>query len=146
MRNVSAGAVILNGRGEVLLVRQTYGVQNWEIPGGAGEPDESPVQTALREVVEETGLRVRAVATTGWYYDPALDKLGGVFLCELEEDADREPVPNGTDVSECRYWPTDALPRPISDWTILRIADALKSPGAPLPTVIGPRVWFDAAD
>lgn len=141
MVGVSAGAVILNERGEVLLVHHAYGVENWEIPGGAGEPDESPAQTAVREVFEETGLRVRAVAATGWYYDPSVDKMGGVFLCEIEGG---EPVADGKEVSECRYWPPDALPRPISDWTVLRIQDALSGRLLPLPTVIGPRVWLGA--
>lgn len=142
MRNVSAGAVILNVRGEVLLVHHTYGVKNWEIPGGGGEPDESPPQTAVREVLEETGLVVRAVANTGWYYDPTVDRMGGVFLCELVEGSPSEPVADGDEISECRFWPPDALPRPISDWTVLRIQDALGGNRTPLPTVIGPRVWF----
>jgi len=140
MKNVSAGAMIFNELGEVLLVRHTYGVRNWEIPGGAGEPDESPAQTAVREVLEETGLSVTAVAVTGWYYDPTVDKMGGVFLCEMDKSA--TPVADGSETSECRFWPADALPKPISDWTILRIEDALKGTPMPLPTTIGPRVWL----
>ncbi len=53
MVGVIAGAVILNDRREVLLVRHAYGALNWKIPGGAGEPNESPVQTAPSEVLEE---------------------------------------------------------------------------------------------
>jgi len=142
MKEVSAGAVILNPLGEVLLVHHTYGVQNWEIPGGGGEPGESPVQTAVREVYEETGLRVRAVSATGWYYQPEVDRLGTVFLCEVESGSESAPVPDGKEISECRFWPADSLPRPMSDWTVLRIKDALNGQSMPLPRVIGPRVWL----
>jgi 8-oxo-dGTP diphosphatase len=140
MVGVSAGAAIWNERGEVLLVRHTYGAMNWEIPGGAGEPGESPVETALREVLEETGLRCRATGITGWYYDASVDKLGCVVLCEVEEG--QIPEPDQAEVSECRFWPVDDLPRPISDWTLMRIRDGVEREPMPLPTVIGPRVWL----
>jgi 8-oxo-dGTP pyrophosphatase MutT (NUDIX family) len=141
MVGVSAGAIVVNRWGHVLLVRHTYGMFNWEIPGGAGEPNESPAETAVREAREETGLRVRAVAVTGWYYDTTVDKMGGVFRCEIEGE-ETEPVADGDEIAECRYWPPDALPRPISDWTVLRIEDALSGREMPLPTQIGPRRWL----
>ena len=40
-----------------LLVRESYGLQLWGLPGGRVEPGESLVQAALREIYEETGLR-----------------------------------------------------------------------------------------
>jgi len=142
MERCGAAAIITNELGEVLLVHHTYGVQNWEIPGGAGEPGESPIETAIREVREETGLKVRAVATTGWYYDPGVDKLGAVFRCEILEGELNLPSPDGAEISECRFFPRHALPRPLSDWTFLRIRDALDKPSTPLPTEIAPRVWL----
>lgn len=140
MKQISAGAVIFNDQGEVLLVHHTYGVKNWEIPGGGGEPNESPDETAVREVLEETGLRVKAVAATGWYYDESVDKMGGVFLCEV---LDGSLVADGQEISECRYWPVGALPRPMSDWTELRIRDAISGIRLPLPTRIQARAWLE---
>ncbi|MFI5610994.1 NUDIX hydrolase [Amycolatopsis sp. NPDC051903] len=46
----------------VLLLRRTPGTflgEHWELPGGTAEPGEAPEATAVREVAEETGLRVR---------------------------------------------------------------------------------------
>lgn len=37
----------------------------WEFPGGKIEPGESPEQAAVREVAEETGLRVRLLESAG---------------------------------------------------------------------------------
>jgi len=50
--------VIWGNARRVLLVRHSYGAENWELPGGAAERDESVLETAIREVREETGLDV----------------------------------------------------------------------------------------
>jgi 8-oxo-dGTP diphosphatase len=139
---MGAAAVILNRNGEVLMVKHTYGKCNWEIPGGRSEEGESPVETAIREVREETGLVVTALHMTGYYHDSSIGALGFVFRCEAPEGAEGA-LPDGAEVSECRYWPPDALPRPISDFTLLRIRDALSGISYPLPTIIGPRQWLE---
>lgn len=139
---MGAAAVILNERGEVLLVKHTYGKCNWEIPGGRGEEGESPVDTAIREVREETGLLVVAQHMTGYYFDVSQGGLHFVFWCEAQAGTD-DAAPDGAEVSECGYWPPEALPRPISDFTVLRIRDALTGANYPLPTTMGPRQWLE---
>ncbi len=55
-----AAAVVLDGAGKVLLLwrhRFIAGTWGWEIPMGIVEPGESSVDTAAREVEEETGWR-----------------------------------------------------------------------------------------
>jgi 8-oxo-dGTP pyrophosphatase MutT (NUDIX family) len=54
-RTVSCGVVILNPQGDVLLCHATD-TSHWDVPKGQGEPGEEPVQAALRELVEETGI------------------------------------------------------------------------------------------
>ncbi len=137
-----AAAVIVNEEGAVLLVKHTYGKCNWEIPGGRAEEGESPVDTAVREVREETGLCVVAQHMTGYYYDQDADGLHFVFCCEVEK-AGTQVTPDGTEISECAYWRPEALPHPISDFTVLRIQDALAGAAYPLPTAIGPRQWIE---
>ncbi|WP_031363371.1 NUDIX domain-containing protein [Caballeronia sordidicola] len=58
-RTVSCGVVILNTKGEVLLCHATE-TSHWDIPKGQGEADEQPVEAALRELVEETGIVLKA--------------------------------------------------------------------------------------
>lgn len=55
---VSAGAILLDDAGGLLILKPTY-KSGWTIPGGIMEPDgESPWGACRREVHEETGLTV----------------------------------------------------------------------------------------
>lgn len=139
-KKLGAAAIIFNGEGRVLLVKQSYGRLNWELPGGAAEDHESIIETALREVREETGLSVKAQRMTGVYYDRETDWLHFAFLC-CRTDA-RETFRFDDEVTECAFWPTNDLPRPISDFTIRRIEDALSHEDRLLPINVAPRCWF----
>jgi 8-oxo-dGTP diphosphatase len=141
-KKLGAAAVILDTQGRVLLVKHSYGPLNWELPGGGAEQGESIVETALREVREETGLHVVAQHTTGIYYDTETDVLHFVFLCQSR---DSTPVPRSEteEISASGFWSPTALPRPISDFTVRRIADAMGGVRQPLPAPVGPRQWLD---
>lgn len=56
---VVAGAAVIatNATDELLLVKRTDN-QLWGLPAGSTEPGETTVQTAQRELIEETGLTV----------------------------------------------------------------------------------------
>ncbi|MDP9443792.1 MAG: NUDIX domain-containing protein [Actinomycetota bacterium] len=55
------GAVLRDDTGRLLLVRrgQAPAAGTWSLPGGRVEPGESDAEALMREVREETGLRVR---------------------------------------------------------------------------------------
>ena len=65
----AASAVVTNERGEILMQRR---VDNnfWALPGGTMDFGETIVQTAEREVREETGLEVRVDGIVGTFSDP----------------------------------------------------------------------------
>src|SRR6476620_729032 len=65
----SVTAIIYGERGEILLVRQRDG-DVWSTPGGAIEPDESPVDAVVRETWEETGLLVMPKTLIGVFGGP----------------------------------------------------------------------------
>jgi 8-oxo-dGTP diphosphatase len=133
--------VILDASGRVLLVRHTYGRLNWELPGGASEPGESFVETVVRELREEAGVEAVPEQLTGVYWDSEYDAHHLVFRCQVVDE--RGPVASSAEISACDYWPVDGLPRPISDFTIRRIEDALAEAPHVLPVSIPPRTWLD---
>jgi len=59
---VTAGALIFNDSGEVLLLKHRFRAgSGWGIPGGFLEPGEHAEQALRRELREEIGLAVRDV-------------------------------------------------------------------------------------
>src|SRR5690349_4708086 len=66
-REASAGGVVIRenaGSWEVAVIRP-HGRNLWALPKGHVDPGETPEQTAVREVWEETGLRATLVAPLG---------------------------------------------------------------------------------
>ncbi len=64
-----ASAVVTNAHNQVVLQRRTDSGL-WALPGGTMDIGESIMQTAVREVREETGLQVEALRIIGVYSDP----------------------------------------------------------------------------
>jgi len=58
-RRLSCGVIILNASRELLLCHVT-GQSHWDLPKGGLDIGESPLEAALRETREETGLRLDA--------------------------------------------------------------------------------------
>jgi 8-oxo-dGTP diphosphatase len=54
-KRTGAGVLIVNARGELLIVKPTY-LDRWLCPGGGVEEDESPLAAAKRECKEEIGV------------------------------------------------------------------------------------------
>jgi mutator protein MutT len=89
---VAIGVIAEAGR---VLVRRREGDPGmgevWEFPGGKIDAGEDPMRAAVREVREETGLRVRPVAwlcSVGHAYPDRRVQLHA-FLCVPEEPASR---------------------------------------------------------
>ena len=63
---VSAGGVVLNKQGMVLLVNQNG--TSWSLPKGHIDPGEEPLQAATREIMEESGVGdLHLLSTLGAY-------------------------------------------------------------------------------
>lgn len=65
----SVSAVIRDRQGRVLLQQRSDGGQ-WGLPGGSVEIGESVADAVVREVLEETGLRVAVGRLIGVYSEP----------------------------------------------------------------------------
>jgi 8-oxo-dGTP diphosphatase len=119
----AAVAVVLDGRGNVLLVRTNYGTRAFQLPGGLVEPGERPAEAAVRETREETGLLVRIAACIGRYeFGSPLRLVGFAYLCEIEAET---PVAAAHEIADVGWHPTRALPQPMGNILPVAIADAL---------------------
>jgi ADP-ribose pyrophosphatase YjhB (NUDIX family) len=65
----AASAIVTDDAGRILLHLRADN-DLWALPGGGMELGESLAQTVVREVKEETGLRVRPESIVGIYSDP----------------------------------------------------------------------------
>jgi 8-oxo-dGTP pyrophosphatase MutT (NUDIX family) len=84
-------AVIRDATGRILLQKRTDGL--WSLPAGAIDPGEAPAQALVREVWEETGLRVRPRRLLGVFggrtfrytcpNGDEVENLSLVFDCEV---------------------------------------------------------------
>jgi ADP-ribose pyrophosphatase YjhB (NUDIX family) len=88
---VSAGALIYDHTGRLLILKPTY-KSGWTIPGGVMEADgESPWEACQREVREETGLEVsRGRLAAVDFRRPREGRPGGVrFLFDCGQLSDK---------------------------------------------------------
>ncbi|HKC04597.1 MAG TPA: NUDIX domain-containing protein [Patescibacteria group bacterium] len=63
------GAAIFNEKGELLLQKRGD-KKKWGLPGGALELGENLEEAVIREVGEETGLKIKPVSIIGVYTGP----------------------------------------------------------------------------
>lgn len=73
-KRVSAGVLLFNTKGELLIVKPGYR-DFWLVPGGVVEPEESPRGGALREAKEEVGLDLKDVAFASVEFLPKRDYM-----------------------------------------------------------------------
>jgi 8-oxo-dGTP pyrophosphatase MutT (NUDIX family) len=114
----SAGGIILNPQDEVLLVNEGDGF--WGFPKGRPEKDETLLETAVREVAEETGLiEITKVAELGSYQrhpvwhgkeNKAEIKDITLFLFHTNQE-----LPDANlESNECRWFPVEQVSDKLS--------------------------------
>lgn len=124
-----AGAVVHDGQGRLLLVRRRNppAAGSWSLPGGRVEPGEESAAAAVREVAEETGLRVRSVRLLGRV---ERDGPGGVryviddWLCTavggvLAAGDDASDVQYVTGAELAALTVSDGLVEALAGWSVL---------------------------
>jgi 8-oxo-dGTP pyrophosphatase MutT (NUDIX family) len=117
---ILAGCVILNEKGEVLLLHRKAGLnsrgifrdEQWELPGGKNEdPEESLEETAVREVWEETGLSAKILQKIGECFFPEDDYILRYhwFLAEIVEGVPEIPEEEKKTFDNVQYFAWEEL-------------------------------------
>jgi len=128
MTKLGAFAIIFNEAGHILLGHRRD-MDLWNLPGGGLEPGELPDAAVMREVEEETGLRVRVDKLVGIYGKVNKDELIFLFRCVVIGGNLQKKTSETTDN---RYFPPDALPKRLIPRHRQRIEDALSGVAQPI--------------
>ena len=108
-REKSCGCIIVNNKNEILLVHHNKG--HWDFPKGHIEEGETEVQTAIREVKEETNIDVEVNEKYRYSveYSPKEDVMKQVvfFLAKNKNDHKEAQVEEVSEVKWFKY--KDAL-------------------------------------
>lgn len=115
---VDVRGVVFNDAGEILLVREANDGDRWTLPGGWADVNETPAETTVREVWEESGYHVRATKLLAVWdktrhdHPPDIFYIYKVFfLCELLGGEARGSL----ETSEVAWFAEDALPTDLSE-------------------------------
>jgi len=87
MKGIAYGGVIINDQGKILLreAHQHYDGYTWTFPKGRQKPGETPEETGLREVFEETGIKAEIKEPLPGVYEGGTTETI-FFLMSLIED------------------------------------------------------------
>lgn len=122
LRTRGVKVMLLNQKGELLLIRNSYGnSQVFVLPGGGIRPFETPAAAALREVREEVGLKAERLTPLSIHQSQAEGKRDTIHLFSAYTTA--APKPDGFEVEEASFFPLDALPPTVSAATLRRIGE-----------------------
>lgn len=110
-RVFSAGGIVFNDKGEVLLT-QNSSSKYWDFPKGTIDPqkEEKSEETALREVKEEGGVEAEIVGKVGYskyvFTDPETqEKVFKIVTYYLMKYISGDPKDHDWEVSEARWFP-----------------------------------------
>ncbi len=104
------GAIIRDGK--ILLIRRINNPfkNRWALPGGYVEYDEKVEDAAIREVLEETGLKVEIEKLFSVYSDPDRDPRGHTVTIVFFMNILNGILKSGDDASDARFFELKKLP------------------------------------
>lgn len=104
-------AIIRDGR--ILLQRKAagrFGEGKWNGAGGKLEPGEDPADGVIREVLEETGLRIREPRRHGLLDHFFGDRMTPAWSVHVFSATDFDGEPVGGEEGELRWFPVEEIP------------------------------------
>jgi ADP-ribose pyrophosphatase YjhB (NUDIX family) len=132
-------AVVRDAQGRVLLGRRAD-TGEWALPSGILEPGEQPAVGLVREVEEETGVRVEVLRLDAVWTLPELtypngDRAQYLDLCFACRPVGGEAHVADDESLEVGWFPVDELPAGLAERSRVRLARSLEERTT---------TWYDA--
>ena len=117
-KGVRVRILIRNKQGEILLIKNWIGKNEWEMPGGGVGKHETPVDAAVRETYEEVGIQfqpaeLRQVATYLGRYET------NVFIATVDSGRLKTVKRRKLEITAMAWHKREMLPRPLA-WNVTR--------------------------
>ncbi|MFM5930855.1 MAG: NUDIX domain-containing protein [Novosphingobium sp.] len=116
---IGCRVLVLDHADRVLLIRHSYGSGRWMMPGGGLKRGEDVRLAAAREVAEEVALRPDPLYAVEYAEEGLYGARNHVHV--LAGWTADQPVPDGREVIEARFFALDALPHD----TVAHLAERL---------------------
>ncbi|PPQ34724.1 NUDIX hydrolase [Rhodopila globiformis] len=114
---VGVRGAVFDAEGRILMVREAIDGHRWTLPGGWADVNQTPAQSVVREVFEESGYHVRAVKLAAvWdrarqaHPPTAFSVVRMFFICALEGGAPATSL----ETSEVGWFAEGAIPADLS--------------------------------
>jgi ADP-ribose pyrophosphatase YjhB (NUDIX family) len=114
---VGVRGAVFDAEGRILMVREVVDQNRWTLPGGWADVNQTPAQSVVREVFEESGYRVRAVKLAAVWdrarqAQPAMafSVVRMFFVCTLEGGA----AATSLETSEVGWFAEADVPKDLS--------------------------------
>jgi len=104
--------IIIQIGGDIVLIERRNPPHGWALPGGFVDYGESLEDAALREALEETGLKISNLQQFRAYSEPDRDPRQHNISMVFSAEATGCPIA-GDDATSVRIFPVDALPAPL---------------------------------
>lgn len=96
-------------QGKVLLIRNTYGIGHWTLPGGGVGRKELPIDAVKREVKEEVGIILDQIKCIGSYESTKQYKRDTVYVFSAQVFSSDFKI-DKTEIAEVGWFSLDSLP------------------------------------
>ena len=125
-RGMTLGArvVVLDGKGQVMLVKHTYS-HGWILPGGGVEKGETLAAAAVREIREEAGIIGEEPVLHGMFSNDAVFR-GDHVACFIVRKFSTVAWKPNFEIAAAQFFPADDLPEATTGGTRRRLAEILQ--------------------